>query len=60
MRVKGSHHFFAYQRGEARAILVVPLHGNAVKSQYVKDGIEVLDALFPEESGQREDEDDAE
>jgi predicted RNA binding protein YcfA (HicA-like mRNA interferase family) len=56
VRVKGSHHFFQYQKGDAKAILVVPLHGNAVKAQYVKDSIEVLDELFPEAADQDEDE----
>ncbi len=48
VRVKGSHHFFEYQLGDNSAIVVVPLHGNQVKTQYVKDVIEILDELFPE------------
>ncbi|MCC6803532.1 MAG: type II toxin-antitoxin system HicA family toxin [Anaerolineae bacterium] len=49
VRIKGSHHFFQYQHEGTQAIMVVPLHGNSVKPQYVKDCIELLDALFPEE-----------
>ena len=60
VRVKGSHHFFQYQQGEIKAIMVVPLHRNAVKVQYVKDSIELLDELFPEEGNQIEDDEDGE
>ena len=49
VRIKGSHHFFEYHHDDIRAIMVVPLHGNTVKPQYVKDSIELLDTLFPEE-----------
>lgn len=57
-RVKGSHHFFQYQQGDIKAIMVVPVHGNTVKPQYVKDSIEILDELFPEAIDQAEDDDD--
>ena len=57
VRVKGSHHFFHYQQGSIQAIMVVPVHGSAVKTQYVKDAIDLLDELFPEEAGQTEDDD---
>jgi len=49
VRVKGSHHFFQYQHGEIRIIMVVPVHGNQVKPQYVTDSLDLLDELFPEE-----------
>jgi predicted RNA binding protein YcfA (HicA-like mRNA interferase family) len=48
VRVKGSHHFFEYRLGEINAIVVVPLHANQVKTQYVKDAIALLDEFFPE------------
>jgi predicted RNA binding protein YcfA (HicA-like mRNA interferase family) len=60
VRVKGSHHFFQYQQGEIKAIMVVPLHGNAVKLQYVKNSIELLDELFPEDVTQAQDDLDGE
>lgn len=47
-RVKGSHHFFQYQQGDIKAIMVVPVHGNQVKPQYVVDMLDLLDELFPE------------
>lgn len=49
VRVKGSHHFFEYRQDDVNAIMVVPVHANQVKSQYVKDTIELLDTLFPED-----------
>jgi len=60
VRVKGSHHFFEYQEGDIKAIMVVPLHRNAVKAQYVKDAIALLDELFPEEANQVQDDEDGE
>lgn len=48
VRVKGSHHFYEYQLGEINAIVVIPLHANQVKTQYVKDAIALLDEFFPE------------
>jgi predicted RNA binding protein YcfA (HicA-like mRNA interferase family) len=58
-RIKGSHHFFRYQHGGIYVIMVVPVHGNMVKPHYVKDSIELLDELFPEEIGSVEDDDDS-
>ncbi|MEP7290327.1 MAG: type II toxin-antitoxin system HicA family toxin [Chloroflexota bacterium] len=57
-RIKGSHHVFQYQQGEVNAIMVVPVHRNTVKPQYVKDSLELLDELFPIAVGQLEDDDD--
>lgn len=48
VRVKGSHHFYQYQQDEINVIVVIPIHGNQVKVQYVKDSIDILDELFPE------------
>ncbi len=48
VRVKESHHFYQYQHGEIKVIMAVPVHGNQVKVQYVKDSIALLDELFPE------------
>jgi predicted RNA binding protein YcfA (HicA-like mRNA interferase family) len=50
VRVKGSHHFFQYRQGQVKAIVVVPVHGDQVKVQYVKDAVALLDELFPETS----------
>jgi predicted RNA binding protein YcfA (HicA-like mRNA interferase family) len=59
-RIKGSHHFFQYSEGELHAILVVPTHGNQVKSRYVQDAIDILDELFPEMETGNEDTEDGE
>ena len=48
VRVSGSHHIFQYNDGKVESILVLPIHGNRVKTPYVRDAIELLDRLFPE------------
>ncbi|MBZ0289631.1 MAG: type II toxin-antitoxin system HicA family toxin [Anaerolineae bacterium] len=60
VRIKGSHHFYHYQQGDIDAIMVVPVHGNEVKVQYVKDAVALLDELFPEVEprGDQEEQDD--
>ena len=45
IRIAGSHHIF---RHPENAKLVIPVHGNAVKPEYVQSVIEMLDVLYPE------------
>jgi predicted RNA binding protein YcfA (HicA-like mRNA interferase family) len=44
-RVQGSHHVFVEETHQIT--IVIPVHHNTVKAQYVKDAVEILDALFP-------------
>ncbi len=56
IRVTGSHPIYRYSRQTETAKLVIPVHGNAVKPEYVTAVIEALDALFPEvEAGEKDD-----
>lgn len=48
-RISGSHHIFRYKVGEQLGRIVVPLHGRKVGAVYVKQAVELLDELFPEE-----------
>jgi predicted RNA binding protein YcfA (HicA-like mRNA interferase family) len=48
VRVAGSHHIFRFANGSENPKLVIPVHGNSVKPEYVTAVIETLDALFPE------------
>lgn len=48
VRVSGSHHVFRYSDSEHIVNIVVSVHGNSVKVDYVKDAIQVLDEFFPE------------
>jgi predicted RNA binding protein YcfA (HicA-like mRNA interferase family) len=59
-RTKGSHHFFQYHEGDVHLIAVVPVHGNQVKTQYVRDIIDILDEYFPEAEADGSDEEDDE
>ncbi len=45
IRVAGSHHIF---RHRSNTKVVIPVHGNTVKPEYVNIVIEALDALYPE------------
>lgn len=45
IRVAGSHHIF---RHRSNAKVVIPVHGNTVKPEYVIIVIEALDLLYPE------------
>jgi len=45
IRVAGSHHIFRHIENTK---LVIPVHGNAVKPEYVNIVIETLDTLYPE------------
>jgi predicted RNA binding protein YcfA (HicA-like mRNA interferase family) len=45
IRIAGSHHIF---RHDGNTKLVIPVHGNTVKPEYVNIVIEALDALYPE------------
>jgi predicted RNA binding protein YcfA (HicA-like mRNA interferase family) len=56
-RVSGSHHVFVFYDGETTHRIIVPIHGQQVKSVYVRQVIEKIDELFPVEV-QAEDEDD--
>jgi predicted RNA binding protein YcfA (HicA-like mRNA interferase family) len=58
MRIKGSHHIFRYDGEAGNAKLVIPVHGNNVKPEYVKAIIVSLDALFPEVEDSEDAEDD--
>jgi len=55
-RVTGSHHVFIVQIEETNHRLVIPIHGQAVKTVYVKQVIEKLDELFPTETEDGDDE----
>jgi predicted RNA binding protein YcfA (HicA-like mRNA interferase family) len=56
LRVKGSHHFYQYLDDTRNEIAVVPVHGNEVKSRYVRDAMALLDSLFPEGEADESDE----
>ena len=45
IRVAGSHHIY---RHSGNTKLVIPVHGNMVKPEYVNIVIETLDGLYPE------------
>lgn len=50
IRVRGSHHVFAYedtQYPQTSVTLVIPTHNNRVRKPYVLDALEALDMLFP-------------
>jgi predicted RNA binding protein YcfA (HicA-like mRNA interferase family) len=55
IRVAGSHHIYRH-RGNTK--LVIPVHGNTVKPEYVTIVIETLDELYPEIETGEEAEDD--
>ena len=55
IRVAGSHHIF---RHIGNTKLVIPVHGNAVKPEYVNSVIETLDGLYPENMNDEETGDD--
>jgi predicted RNA binding protein YcfA (HicA-like mRNA interferase family) len=46
-RVSGSHHNFVVRIGDTTHRLTVPIHGQTVKTTYVKQVIEKIDELFP-------------
>jgi predicted RNA binding protein YcfA (HicA-like mRNA interferase family) len=48
-RISGSHHIFEYDDGERFEQVIVPLHGRKVKRIYVEKAVEIIDALFPSE-----------
>jgi predicted RNA binding protein YcfA (HicA-like mRNA interferase family) len=48
-RVSGSHRIYVLRDGETVHRLVVPIHNNQVKTVYVKQILEKIDELFPEE-----------
>jgi predicted RNA binding protein YcfA (HicA-like mRNA interferase family) len=56
-RVSGSHHLFRYDMDEDTVSVIIPVHGNSVKTHYVKEVTELLDAMFPEDDTSREEED---
>jgi predicted RNA binding protein YcfA (HicA-like mRNA interferase family) len=55
-RIRGSHHIFEYDQGGTVVQLVVPMHGRKVKKVYIQLVIEKLDALFPVEDLEAENE----
>ncbi|MBC7870732.1 MAG: type II toxin-antitoxin system HicA family toxin [Chitinophagaceae bacterium] len=48
-RISGSHHIFIFRDGEIIQRIVVPIHGQKIKPIYVKQVIEKIDELFPED-----------
>jgi predicted RNA binding protein YcfA (HicA-like mRNA interferase family) len=48
VRTTGSHHIFRYSDENNIENLVIPVHGNNVKPEYVTEVIEALDRLFPQ------------
>jgi predicted RNA binding protein YcfA (HicA-like mRNA interferase family) len=50
IRVTGSHHLFRYDDRERKINIVVPVHGNQVKTPYIKEVIDILDEHFPEDA----------
>ena len=57
-RVSGSHHVFRYNDDHNKINIIVPAHGNQVKTPYIKEVVEILDVFFPEASGSESDEDE--
>jgi predicted RNA binding protein YcfA (HicA-like mRNA interferase family) len=57
-RVSGSHHVFILDDGEARQRIVVPIHGPKIKPIYIKQVIEEIDRLFPEQDNSEEEDDE--
>jgi predicted RNA binding protein YcfA (HicA-like mRNA interferase family) len=47
-RVSGSHHVFRYNDKQRKINIIVPVHGNQVKTPYIKEVVEILDEFFPE------------
>ena len=59
-RASGSHHSFVLREGISAHRITVPIHGQQVKSVYVKQIVEQIEALFPEqERDDRAEEDEA-
>ena len=59
LRVSGSHHVYRYDDGQHIRNIVVPLHSRKVRTVYVREVIQMLDELFPEDVDE-DDEDDEE
>jgi predicted RNA binding protein YcfA (HicA-like mRNA interferase family) len=57
-RVSGSHHNFIVRIENKTHRLTVPIHGQAVKTAYVKQILEKIDELFPIESSTEDDRDE--
>jgi predicted RNA binding protein YcfA (HicA-like mRNA interferase family) len=56
VRITGSHHMFRHHdEGEK---LVIPVHGNHVKPEYVIEVIDILDVIFPEVTDDEESDDE--
>lgn len=56
--ITGSHHVFILEDAESTYRIVIPIHRGRVKPFYVKQVIEMIDKIFPEESIAEENEDD--
>lgn len=52
-RVSGSHHLFRYDSEVHTESVIIPVHGNSVKTHYVKEVTELLDTLFPEDDSSK-------
>jgi len=48
-RIKGSHHIYLYENQDVTERLVLPFHGQKIKTFYVALTIQILDRLFPNE-----------
>ncbi len=60
VRVSGSHHLFRYTSTERVEKVVIPVHNNQVKAIYVREVLDVLDALFPEGANEAPSDDESE
>jgi len=55
-RIVGSHHIYEYEGNGIFQQIVIPFHGRQVKTVYVRRAVEIIDALFPEDTGDDGDE----
>jgi predicted RNA binding protein YcfA (HicA-like mRNA interferase family) len=59
-RVSGSHHVFVLHHGDTVHRIVVPIHAQQVKTVYIRQMLEKIDELFPEDDGDGSETDDDE
>lgn len=45
VRTQGSHHIF--QNDEVEVTIIIPVHRNAVKEQYVRDAVDLIEKHYP-------------
>ncbi len=46
-KITGSHHSYIFSDGLVRQRIIIPIHRNQVKTEYVKDVIELIDKVSP-------------